>query len=135
MPEIKITVGGRAYTVACQPGEELHLQSAADQLNKEAETVLASAGQVPEGQLLLMSGLMLADKMVSDGDREQYAEKQIEDLTAKLRSAEERANALSRDLEAASSAPASSGGEEHALLEKMAVELERLADEMEATGS
>lgn len=135
MPEIKINVGGRAYTVACQAGEESHLQSAAEHLDKEAETVLSSAGQVPEGQLLLMSGLMLADKMVSDGDREKYAEQQIEELQAKLRTSEERANALSRDLEAAANAPAASGGDEHALLEKMAVELERLADEMEATGS
>lgn len=133
MPEIKITVGGRSYTVACQPGEELHLQSAASLLDREATTVVNSAGQVPEGQLLLMAGLMLADKMASDTEREQYAESQIEELQTKLRRAEEKSVNLSKELEAASAAPEGAGAE-HALLEKMAVELERLADEMEAAG-
>ena len=29
MPQVEITIGGRGFTVACQPGEEPYLQAAA----------------------------------------------------------------------------------------------------------
>lgn len=138
MPEIRISVGERTYTVACQAGEELHLQSAASLLDTEAKTVLKSGQNVPESQLLLMAGLMLADRMASDDDQGAYAEHQISELQGKLEASERKAMELSRSLESAkAAAPAEpvSNGADHALLEKLAVELERLADEMEATGS
>jgi len=138
MPEIRISVGERTYTVACQPGEETHLQAASQVLNREAMDVVKSAKNIPEGQMLLMAGLMLADKMSGGNDREEYADHQLESLQEKLRASELKASQLSRELEAVSqgAAPVSSGETaEHALLEKMAVELERLADEMEAAST
>ena len=62
MPEIKITIGGREYEVACQSGEEQFLQGAAQMLDTEAETLAEMAGRLPESRMLLMAGLMLADK-------------------------------------------------------------------------
>ena len=136
MPEIRINVGDRSYTVACQAGEELHLQSAASLLDNEAKAVLKSAASVPEAQLLLMAGLMLADKAASDDDQGAYAEHQIAELQSKLHASEKKVAELSRQVQAASSAPKPvESGAEHALLEKMAVELERLADEMEAASA
>ncbi len=134
MPEIRFSVGERGYTVSCQAGEELHLQTAASLLDAEAKTVLKSGQNIPESQLLLMAGLMLADKMASDDDQGAYAEHQIGELQAKLEAAERKAMELSRSLEAAKSGAAPvavANGAEHALLERMAIELERLADEME----
>ena len=136
MPEIRINVGDRSYTVACQAGEELHLQSAASLLDVEARTVLKSGQNVPEAQLLLMAGLMLADKAASDDDQGAYAEHKLSELQSKLDASERKAMELSRSLEAAKSAQApATGAAEHDLLEKMAVELERLADEMEAASA
>lgn len=135
MPEIKISVGGRSYSVACQAGEETQLQTAADLLDTQAQSMLKAAPSLPEGQLLLMAGLMLADQSTAEGDRERYADTQIEELRDKLRKAEERAGQLSRELEMKAAPVADTGGAEHALLEKMAVELERLADEMEAASA
>jgi len=135
MPEIRINVGDRSYTVACQAGEELHLQSAAGLLDTEAKTVLQSAKNVPEAQLLLMAGLMLADKAASDDDQGAYAEHQISELQSKLIASEKKSADLARALEAAQSIKPEVNGAEHSLLEKMAVELERLADEMEAASS
>jgi len=125
MPEIRISVGERTYTVACQAGEELHLQSAAGLLDNEAKTVLKSSKNVPESQLLLMAGLMLADRAASDDDQSSYAEHQLSELQTKLDASERKAMELSRELEAAQTkAPAETNGAEHALLEKMAVRIE-----------
>jgi cell division protein ZapA len=65
MPEVTIKIGQRPYTVNCPEGEEPQLQKARDALDAEASTLLAQAGRVPEAQMLLMSGLMLADRTLA----------------------------------------------------------------------
>ncbi|MEE9387752.1 MAG: cell division protein ZapA [Paracoccaceae bacterium] len=62
MPEIKIAIGGREFDVACQAGEEHYLKSAATYLDAEASSLNSQIGRIPENRMLLMSGLMLADK-------------------------------------------------------------------------
>jgi cell division protein ZapA len=62
MAEIEITIGGRAFQVACQPGEEHFLRAAAAALNREAEPLQTQLGRLPEGRMLLMAGLMVADR-------------------------------------------------------------------------
>jgi len=62
MPEIKVSIGGREFEVACQPGEEHFLKSAAQLLDNEATVLSSQIGRLPEARMLLMSGLMLADK-------------------------------------------------------------------------
>ena len=65
MPEVTIKIGQRPYTVNCPEGEEPQLQKARGALDAEASTLLAQAGRVPEAQMLLMSGLMLADRTLA----------------------------------------------------------------------
>jgi len=62
MPDIDIRIGGRVFQVACQEGEEHFLQSAAALLDTEAQSLAEALGRVPEARMLLMAGLMLADK-------------------------------------------------------------------------
>ena len=62
MPNVTIKVGGREFDVACQEGEEHFLQSAAKLLDNEASALVGQIGRMPEPRMLLMSGLMLADK-------------------------------------------------------------------------
>ena len=45
MPEIDITIGGRSFAVACQPGEEHFLRTAAPLLPDD--TFLATAESAP----------------------------------------------------------------------------------------
>ena len=62
MPELDITIGGRTFLVACQPGEEHFLRSAAAMLDSEAQILVGQMGRMTDARLLLMAGLMLADK-------------------------------------------------------------------------
>jgi hypothetical protein len=55
MPEETITIGGKNFEVACQPGEEHFLQAAARMLDAEARTLLAQIGRLPEARMLLMA--------------------------------------------------------------------------------
>jgi len=69
MPEVRITIGGRQFEVACQEGEESYLHSAAKMLDDEAQVLSDQVGRMPEARMLLMAGLMLADKTASVEDR------------------------------------------------------------------
>ena len=75
MPELDITIGGRTFLVACQPGEEHFLRSAAAMLDSEAQVLVGQMGRMTDARLLLMAGLMLADKTAAleDDLREQKA--------------------------------------------------------------
>ena len=69
MPEVEIEIGGRRFEVACQPGEEGYLISAASALNEEASNIGQQSGRLSESRMLLMAGLMLADQMGSFKDK------------------------------------------------------------------
>lgn len=90
MPEVTIEIGGRAFEVACQAGEEPYLHAAAKMLGEEASVLSAQVGRVPEARMLLMAGLMLADKTASLQDRLASAEAELEALRATPAPAPER---------------------------------------------
>jgi len=77
MPEIDIHIGGRVFQVACQEGEEHFLQSAASLLDSEAQALAEAMGRVPESRMLLMAGLMLADKTAGLEEELRTAERRL----------------------------------------------------------
>lgn len=91
MPEIRISIGGREFDVACQEGEEHFLHAAAQALDTEAQTLIRQIGRMPESRMLLMAGLLLADKAASHEDRVREMERRIGALQAQLEEAREAA--------------------------------------------
>jgi cell division protein ZapA len=83
MPDLEITIGGRAFSVACQPGEEHFLRSAALMLDTEAQPLLAQLGRLPETRMLLMAGLMLADKTAAVEDENRSLKAKVAELEAR----------------------------------------------------
>lgn len=77
MPEVDIHIGGRVFQVTCQDGEEPYLQSAAALLDVEAQALHEVMGRVPESRMLLMAGLMLADKTVGLEEELREAERRL----------------------------------------------------------
>src|SRR5258708_427665 len=62
MPLVNIMVNNRAYTVACDDGEEEHLRELGAHVDAKVKELLSSVGQVGEPRLLLMAALLLADE-------------------------------------------------------------------------
>lgn len=75
--EVDIIIGGRKFEVACQDGEESFLLAAAKLLDDEAGTLVSQIGRMPEGRMLLMAGLMLADKTAGLEERLREAEDKL----------------------------------------------------------
>ncbi|MGO4855269.1 cell division protein ZapA [Phaeovulum sp. W22_SRMD_FR3] len=90
MPEINVSIGGRLFEVACQDGEEHFLRTAAAMLDAEAAVLMEQIGRMPEARMLLMAGLMLADKTAAVEDQIREMSGRVEELEAAL--AEAHAN-------------------------------------------
>lgn len=84
MPEVTITIGGRNFQVACQAGEESYLHTAAKMLDDEAQVLSDQVGRMPEARMLLMAGLMLADKTASFEDQVKEVKAQLAERDAEL---------------------------------------------------
>ncbi len=63
MPELNLLINGRSYRVACGDGEEPRLERLAQDLDRRVAGLVRQFGQAPEGQLLVMAALMLADEL------------------------------------------------------------------------
>ena len=90
MPQVEIRIGGRAFEVACQEGEEQFLYTAAQMLDEEASALSSQVGRTPEAQMLLMAGLMLADRTAGLEDRLGEADARAAELRARIAALESR---------------------------------------------
>ncbi len=84
MPEVDVEIGGRTFQVSCQEGEEHFLQSAAKMLDDEASVLAAQIGRIPEPRMLLMAGLMLADKTAGLQDKVAELQDRLSERDAEL---------------------------------------------------
>lgn len=64
MAEVTVDVAGRSYRLACDPGEEAHVTALAKTIDAEAEKLQHGRSlAVPEGRLILMAALIVADRL------------------------------------------------------------------------
>jgi cell division protein ZapA len=115
MAQVEVTVNGRNYIVACEDGEEEHLQSLAAYLNHNVTELANSIGQVGEARLMLMAGLLLADELFDA----RGSVETLEESLARSKAADERNRG-----EVASAASA--------LIDRLARRLDDIADRLES---
>ncbi len=77
MSEVTVDVAGRSYRLGCGADEEEHLTGLAVMLDTEAQTLLRQFGQMSEGRLLLMTALMIADRLAEAEDKTYQTEQRL----------------------------------------------------------
>ncbi len=116
MGQVVVTVNGHPYTMQCNDGEEDHLTELAQLLDTEVKQIRGTVGQVGDIRLLLMAGLIIADRLSE-------SLKRIEDLQEQIRGIKETRTAAP----AAAGAPVETGnGIEEKVAERIAAAAERL---------
>ena len=63
MPEVSIEIAGKQYRVGCGDGEEARVAELGARIDAEASVLAKQMGQISDSRLMLMSALMLADKL------------------------------------------------------------------------
>ena len=77
MPLVNVLVNGRAYTVACDEGEEAHVREMGQYLDKRVQELSNSVGQAGDTRLLLMAGLIISDELFEALAKLEEREKEI----------------------------------------------------------
>jgi cell division protein ZapA len=120
MAQVSVSIGGRAYRLACNPGEEEHLEALARRVDEQIREMRASFGEIGDQRLIVMAALKIADEVTEAraqaGESARRAEEDLLSERAARQSAEARADALT-----------------HAINE-MSVRIETLAETLAAVG-
>jgi cell division protein ZapA len=80
MAHVIVQVNGRPYTMQCPEGEEEHLRDLAELLDSEVMRVKTSVGNVGDIRMLVMAGLMVADRLSEAIQKIQAMEEQVAGL-------------------------------------------------------
>ena len=80
MTELEISIGGRIFSVACDNEEQEKVREAAALINEEADSIQSQLGRLPESKMLLLSALMIADRLVDVETESKVLKEKSEDL-------------------------------------------------------
>ena len=100
MTELEISIGGRIFSVACDNEEQEKVREAAALINEEADSIQSQLGRLPESKMLLLSALMIADRLVDvETESKVFKEKSedLSDLKNKNQELEQHRDALQSD--------------------------------------
>ena len=67
---VEITINKQIYKIACDEGQENHIKNLSLLINDEVEKLVSSLGQVGDARLLLMTCLIIADKLKEKPNKE-----------------------------------------------------------------
>jgi cell division protein ZapA len=84
MPLVNVLINGRAYTVACDEGEEDRLRDVSQILDKRVRELASSVGQVGDSRILVMAGLVICDELSESLSRLSELENEVAALKQKL---------------------------------------------------
>lgn len=76
MAQLTVSIGGRAYRLACNEGEEEHLELLAREVDAKFEAMHTAFGEIGDQRLIVMAALAIADECVEA--REKIAALEVE---------------------------------------------------------
>ena len=126
MPDINLSIGGRSFAVACPEGEEASLEAAAQILSADARTLVEQSKNLSESQMLLISGLMSADRAISIQEDLKKAKVEVNSLKLKIEKGSLDESTCDEELGTSNLTT-----ELYERLSKLSVEAENLADSLE----
>ena len=80
MTELEISIGGRIFSVDCDNEEQEKVKEAAALISDEADSIQTQLGRLPEAKMLLLSALMIADRLIEVESVSKVLEEKSEDL-------------------------------------------------------
>jgi len=123
---VNISVYGRQYQVACDPGQEEHLRDLGFEIDERMRAMSRSMDGAGEHMILLLSSLMLADELRDVKQEVAYLQQQYQQIAAQAQAAQDLPQASGHDarlleMEAAMAET----------LQEVAMRIERIAEQIE----
>lgn len=92
MSEVSVEINGRKYRMACEDGQEDHLQYLAGRFNEHVGSFKGDFGEIGDNRLTVMAGIAVMDTLVE-------AEKRIEALSRELAEVTHAGQSLAKENE------------------------------------
>lgn len=106
MPQVSVTINGRTFRMACEDGEEPHLQRLAEDLDARITRLRGRFGEIGDTRLTVMAALTLADELAEVKQKLQRLEPELATLKVASVASADRAQATQAAVVAALNAAA-----------------------------
>lgn len=90
MAQVNVSIAGRTYRMACDDGEEPHLERLAQQLDAKITELRGHFGEIGDQRITVMAALTIADDLSATGRRVSALETRIAELEEQERSVDAR---------------------------------------------
>ncbi len=106
MSQVNVTINGRQFRMACEDGQEGHLQQLARELDERIAALRSQFGEIGDARLTVMAALMVADELAETGKKLKRLEADHAAMQDARGAAAERAGATQAAIVAAFNAAA-----------------------------
>ena len=92
MSSVNITINGKQYRVACEPGQEQRLTQLAQDFDERIASMRGRFGEVGDARLTVMAAMMIGDELLDARSKIARLEAEINALQAARAGASDRAS-------------------------------------------
>jgi cell division protein ZapA len=89
MAQVVVTIAGRTYRMACEEGQEKHIEALAWHVDAKMAGLKASFGEIGEQRLVTMAAITVADELFETKSRIEALEAKVAALEASARDVRE----------------------------------------------
>jgi cell division protein ZapA len=92
MSSVSITINGKQFRVACEPGQEQRVTALAEDFDQRISSMRARFGEVGDARLTVMAAMMIGDELLDANAKVARLEAEINALHAARAGSSDRAN-------------------------------------------
>ena len=80
MAQVNLTVNGRIYRMACEDGEEEHVEELGQRFDAAIDELRGALGEIGDQRLMVMAGILMTDRLNDTERRLAEAEETVKSL-------------------------------------------------------
>jgi cell division protein ZapA len=80
MAQVSVSIDGKVYRMACDEGQEQHLEDLATRFDRYVTHLKSSFGEIGDNRLIVMAGIMVMDELTEQQKKLKGLESEVETL-------------------------------------------------------
>jgi cell division protein ZapA len=80
MAQVSVSIDGKVYRMACDEGQEQHLEDLATRFDRYVTHLKSSFGEIGDQRLIVMAGIMVTDELAEQQKKLKGLESEVETL-------------------------------------------------------
>ena len=80
MAQVSVSIDGKTYRMACDEGQEQHLEDLATRFDRYVTHLKSSFGEIGDQRLVVMAGIMVMDELTEQQKKLKGLESEVETL-------------------------------------------------------